>query len=243
MRDSCIVFTRLSPVVALLTFVAMPPLAGAASITGTVVYEGAVPNFPPIQTDADPHCANLRDEPLYPETLVLGDDQKIANVFVHITDGLPEDAEFPVPEEPVVLTQEGCRYSPRVFGVMAGQDLTVLNPDGILHNVNARSRVNRGFNLAMTSNIGEITVQFDEPEFMFEFRCDVHPWMIAHCAVMDHPFFTVTGEDGRFVIEGLAPGTYEIEAWHERLPAETATVTLEEGETAELSFTMRIPGR
>ncbi len=217
--------------------------AAGGTITGVVTYEGPIPNFQPIQTDADPHCARHRDEALYPQMLVLGDGRRVANVFAHITDGLPADAGFETPEEPATLTQEGCVYAPRVFGLMVDQPLEVLNPDGILHNVNARSRINRPFNLAMTSQQEKLTVSFSEPEFMFEFRCDVHPWMIAYCAVMEHPFFDVTDEDGRFTIDGLAPGEYEIEIWHERLPSQTATVTVEEGETVELEFVLEMPRR
>ena len=45
-------------------------------------------------------------------------------------------------------------------------------------------------------------------EPMFKIKCDVHPWMGAYVAVMDHPYFDVTGKDGKFEIErppGRAP--------------------------------------
>ena len=42
----------------------------------------------------------------------------------------------------------------------------------------------------------------------------------------------LTEKDGKFTIAGLEPGTYEIEAWHEKLKIKTAKVTIEDGQTA-----------
>lgn len=39
--------------------------------------------------------------------------------------------------------------------------------------------------------------------------------MNAYIAVMDHPYFAVTGSDGRFSLKGLAAGAYTLEFWHE----------------------------
>jgi len=36
----------------------------------------------------------------------------------------------------------------------------------------------------------------------------------------------VTAADGTFTIKGLPPGTYTIEAWHEKLGTQTMTVTV-----------------
>ena len=54
--------------------------------------------------------------------------------------------------------------------------------------------------------------------------------MRAWVAVVPHPFFAVTGEDGRYEIRGLPAGTYTVEAWHERLPAQTFAVTVADGD-------------
>ena len=71
------------------------------------------------------------------------------------------------------------------------------------------------------------------------FRCDVHGWMRAYANVVTHPFFDVTGADGSFEIKGLPPGTYTIEAWHERLGTQTQQVTISDAATsatADFSF-------
>lgn len=212
----------------------------AASISGVVKYEGTAPKFKEIKMDADPLCIEKHTSAVYPQTLVLGEGNTMANVFVHVTSGLPNQA-YAAPAEPVILDQKGCFYEPHVFGVMAGQMVKILNPDGTLHNVHAMSKINPEFNLAMPKFRTETTKVFDKPEFMFAFKCDVHPWMLAWGSVMSHPYFATTKQDGKFTIDNLPAGTYEVEAWHEKLGTQKSSVTLADGETKEISFTFSKP--
>jgi hypothetical protein len=84
---------------------------------------------------------------------------------------------------------------------------------------------------------GERTIRLDEPEVMVDVRCDVHPWMHAYIGVLDHPYFAVTGPDGRFTLAGVPAGDYVVRAWHERLGAREARVSLGAKETKDLAFT------
>lgn len=212
--------------------------AHAGSIQGKVVFEGDVPTMPVIDMDVDPVCASKHDEPVRAEVLVLGEGQTMANVLVQITEGRPESA--PVPKEPFVLTQEGCQYSPHVFAVRVGQPLKVLNPDGTLHNIHGLAKVNPEFNKTMTKATSELTLTFDKPEEPFAFKCQVHPWMTAYCAVIDHSFYVVTGKDGVYEFPDLPAGEYTIEAWHERLGTQTAKVTVTDGAaTQDFTFSRK----
>src|SRR5438309_2033710 len=69
-------------------------------------------------------------------------------------------------------------------------------------------------------------------------KCNVHGWMHAWLGVLPHPFFSVSGADGSFTLAGLPPGTYTIEAWHEKYGTQTASVTVagSEAKTADFSF-------
>ena len=226
---------------AMLLLGALPTLAG--TIQGTVKYEGKVPNLRPIKMDADPGCLAKHSSPVKSEILVLGDGNTMANIFVQVKSGVP-DKSYPVPSEPVVMDQKGCRYSPHVMGIMVGQELKILNSDGLLHNVHALPKVNKQFNMAMPATRTEASEKFTKLEGIFKIKCDVHPWMGAWIAVLDHPFFDVTGKDGKFKIEGLPPGTYEIEAWYEftkRFPPQTTTVTISGDETKTADFTFQGP--
>jgi hypothetical protein len=83
-----------------------------------------------------------------------------------------------------------------------------------------------------------LTRTFTDPEVMLPFECNVHGWMHAYAGVLSHPFYAVTGiPDGRFSIRGLPPGTYTIEAWHERYGTRTATVTVPKNETKTVDLT------
>jgi hypothetical protein len=97
--------------------------------------------------------------------------------------------------------------------------------------------------MAMPASRTETTVSFDKEESMFKIKCDVHPWMGAYIQVMAHPFFDVTAKDGKFKIEGLPPGTYEIEAWHEKLKTKSTTVTISGDETQSADFTFSPPSK
>jgi hypothetical protein len=211
------------------------PAAGSASITGKVTYEGDVPKLKPVAMGADPDCAAKHSGPVASEVLVLGDDGSLANVYVRVKDGLP-DGTWPAPAEPVVLDQHGCRYVPHVLGVMVDQPFKILNSDGLLHNVHALPKINKQFNMAMPASRTEAIETFNRVEDIFTIKCDVHPWMQAYVAVSAHPFFAVTDTSGRFRIEELPAGTYEIEAWHEKLGTRTAAVTLGEGASEDLEL-------
>ena len=220
---------------------AWAPFAFAGTITGVARYEGEIPKLPGLKMEADPVCTMKHGEKTPTvELLVLGADRTMANVFVHVTKGIPEKTH-PVPAEPVVLTQEGCIYTPHVFGIRAGQTLKILNPDGTTHNVNAQCVVNKPVNLGMPPQMAETSAVFNEPEPIFPIRCDVHPWMKAYCAVMAHPYFDVTEKDGGFTLADLPAGDYEVQAWHEKLGEQTVTVTLGADETKELTFVFARP--
>jgi hypothetical protein len=67
--------------------------------------------------------------------------------------------------------------------------------------------------------------------------CSTHTWMRGYLLVTDERA-AVTGRDGKFQIDGLAPGPYELRIWHEVLKAPPVKVVVKEGETAAVELTM-----
>src|SRR5688500_1736923 len=104
----------------------------ASSVTGTVTFEGKVPNLKPLAMDADPACAKKHSSPVPSEALVLGSANAMGNIMVWVSKGLPAGKTWPVPKAPAVLDQRGCQYLPHVMAVMAGQPYKILNSDGIV---------------------------------------------------------------------------------------------------------------
>jgi plastocyanin len=229
---------------ALIGGIAATLLAGrgfCATITGTVTYDGKVPNLKPIDMSANAECAKMHPTPQPSDMLVLGPGNAMANIMVNVSSGLPAGKTYPTPKDPVVMDQKGCHYQPHVFGLMVGQTFKVLNSDGILHNVHALPKVNKQFNMAMPPTVKESTQTFGQAEGMFTIKCDVHPWMSSYAGVFANPFFSVTKDDGRFTISGLDAGTYEIQAWHEKLGTQTMKVTVTANETKTLNFKFSAP--
>jgi len=210
------------------------------TISGTIHFAGNAPHARVIHMDADPICYAVNKGNVHSQALILGDNNTLGNVFVYIKSGLAK-SNYPPPSKEAVITQAGCNYSPHVIGVMAGQKVRILNPDGTLHNVHALCKVNPEFNASMPDFRKDMQVTFDKSEFMFPIRCDVHPWMQAWMSVMPHPFFDVTGAEGTFIIKNVPAGTYVIEAWHESLEDRTATVTVKDGEVQKVDFTFLAP--
>lgn len=213
----------------------------AATITGTVTYDGKVPNLKAVDMGADAACAKMHSTPQPSDVLVLGSGNTMANIMVSVASGLPAGKTWPAAKEPVVMDQKGCHYSPHVFGLMVAQPFKVLNSDGILHNVHALPKVNAPFNMAMPPTVKESTKSFGKAEGMFMIKCDVHPWMSSYAGVFTHPFFSVTKNDGKFTISGLDAGTYQLEAWHEKLGVQKASVTVTGSETKSVNFKFSAP--
>jgi plastocyanin len=221
-----------------------PGIANAASsVNGTVTFDGKVPNLKPLTMDADPACAKKHPKPAANEMLVLGSGNTMGNIMVWVSKGLPAGKTWPVPKQPVVLDQDGCQYKPHVMGIMVGQTYRILNSDGVLHNIHTLPKINKSFNRGMPATLKETTTTFEKPEAVFHVKCDVHPWMSAYVSVFTHPFFSVTGTDGKFTISGLEPGTYEITAWHEKLGTQTASVTVGASDTKVQNFKFTVPAK
>ena len=206
----------------------------AGTITGKVVFEGAVPESAVIKTSSDSACGS----DLRAETYVV-DNGGLKNVFVYIKDGLGNKYLFDTPTEPVKIDQKGCHYIPHVVGVRTTQPLEISNSDATLHNVHGMAKNNAEFNQGQPVQGVKNTVTFNRAEVLIPFKCDVHAWMNAYVGVVDHPYFAVSGDGGKFELRGVPAGTYSVEAVHEKLGRVSLPVTLGEKESKELTFTFK----
>ena len=220
----------------LIGWVVLPPSAAARAreggkIHGVVRLTGEAPimKVPRKMKDAE-WC---RDHPT-PYNAVLSRDGKLKDVFIRIENGGVK-GHFPSPPVPAAFEQVNCMYSPRIQGVMVGQQIEVRNGDETLHVVHSFKGKESWFSQAQPKGTGAVTREATSAGF-FKLTCDVHPWMRAFVVVTDHPFFAVTGDDGSFSIEGVPPGEYNVEAWHSHYGLKKASVTVGRGERA-LDFT------
>ena len=188
----------------------------AGTLTGIVKYDGkAMPKQPSTQLkmDSDPVCGSKHQTPVYRQSLMVNDNKTLKNVLVYFKDIKYEGDPI---ETAAILDQNGCLYSPHVLGVMANQQVIIRNSDAkVLHNVHSLAKKNRQFNAAMPI-VMDLPIKFSEIESPFVIKCDVHAWMKAYVSVFDHPYFSVTDDSGRYQIDNIPSGKYEVVAWHER---------------------------
>ena len=210
----------------------------AATLSGSVRFEGAAPEAQRLDMAADPTCAATHSGGAASEEVVVNPNGTLKNVFIYVKKGLGEQV-FDPPKDPVILDQKGCRYIPRVFGIQTGQPIQIVNSDATLHNVHSVVTQNKEFNLGMPIQGMKLTKKFDKPEIMAKFKCDVHPWMAAYAGVLRHPFFSVTNDEGSFEIKNLPVGNYVVETWHEKYGLQSHKVSIdsaEENKVIELRY-------
>ena len=212
--------------------------ATAATVTGKVTFEGDAPSNPRINMGAEPDCQGLHSGSVHAEVYMVGDGGALANTFVWVKGGL-EGKKFATPSSSVGLDQKGCIYKPHVIALQTRQALAVSNSDPTTHNVHPLPKVNREWNKSQTANAPVIERKFSRQEIMLPVKCNIHPWMRSYINVVDHPFFAVTGADGSFEIKGLPPGTYTIEAVHERFKEQEMSVTVGDSESKQVDFSYK----
>lgn len=211
------------------------------TISGKVILNGAAPAPKPIDMSQDGACVTANSNPISEE--VAAKDGKLANVLVYIKDGQVTGQakigglSFPMPAEAATLDQHGCHYVPHVLGIRAKQNINVVNSDPTTHNVNVQSKSNEKWNQSQTQGAAPIVKSFARPEVLIPVKCNQHPWMKAYVAVLNHPYFIVTKEDGSFELKNVPPGTYTLVAWHEKLGEKTAQVKVDAKGTATSDFT------
>jgi plastocyanin len=215
--------------------------ATAATVAGKVSLEGTPPANAPIQMKADPACVEANKGKSPAQETFISEAGGLGNVFVYVQSGL--SGSFPAPTTAFVFDQQGCHYTPHVFGVQVGQPIEIVNSDSTLHNIHALPKTNAEFNTAQPIKGMKTTHTFTakEADVIVPFKCDVHGWMNAFVGVLDHPYFAVTKPDGSFSIPNLPPGSYTLAAWHEKLGTQTSQITVAAKESkSDANFTFKV---
>lgn len=204
---------------------------GTATIKGVVNFSGKAPEMKVPKKRKDAEFCKTKEVKY---NAVIADGGKLAETFVRLANDSVK-GEYPAPAKHAEIDQNDCMYSPRIQGVVAGQEIDIKNQDGTLHNVHTFKGTETWFNQAQPKGSPEISKELEDTK-LIKFTCDVHPWMRGFVVASSHPFFAVSGKDGTFAIEKVPAGKYEVEAWHPHYGLKKASVEVVDGKTAEVTF-------
>jgi len=109
----------------------------------------------------------------------------------------------------VEIDQKNCEFLPYVTAMHQDQMLVLKSSDPINHNVRLSAFTNPGFNQILPPN-GQVELKLVAERQTIGMACDIHPWMKGYLRVFDHPFFTITKDDGSFEITGVPAGTQNL---------------------------------
>jgi hypothetical protein len=126
---------------------------------------------------------------------------------------------------------------PHVLAITTGTTVDFTNSDRIYHNVFSLSKT-EPFDLGRYAVGHSRARRFDHPGIVRVF-CDIHSHMNAFILVFSHPFFAITDADGRYHIDNVPAGTYNVIAWNEGVSSDPRSVTVPDAGAADLDFTLR----
>ena len=137
----------------------------------------------------------------------------------------------------VVMDQHNETFVPHVLAITTGTIVDFPNSDHIYHNVFSLSKTAQ-FDLGRYATGRSKFVRFDRPGIVRVF-CEIHSHMNAFILVFSHPFFAMTDTDGRYRIDNVPPGNYNMIAWNEGALSDPIPVLVPGGGVAELDITLR----
>ena len=231
MRKVCAVLAGLGLIAGVFALAGRPGSAtaqGGGSIEADVKYNGA-PVVEKLKVNKDTEKCGTETTI---EKVVVGGNKGLANAVVSVADGKGAPTA-----KKAVLDQHGCKFVPHVVAMTPGE-IDIKNSDDILHNLHTYSTANASVNKAQPKFKKVMTEKFEKPEII-KVTCDVHSWMLGWIAVMPHPFFGVTDNNGVTKIENVPPGKHKVEVWHETLGKQEKEVEVKAGQTAKVSFEMK----
>ena len=146
------------------SFIATTALAG---VTGTVK-TSKKSSSKKINMKSDPQCVK---EAKKKKTTVSNDivvnNGGLADTMVYIAN--PPKKKYKAPKKAVKLDQIGCRYTPKVFGVMRKQPIEIINSDPMLHNIHPTGK--NTFNLAMPTQGMKLKKKFKKATVFTPIKC------------------------------------------------------------------------
>ncbi len=140
----------------------------------------------------------------------------------------------PPAQKNATIRQREKQFDPPLTIVVKGTTVDFPNEDKIFHNVFSVSRPAR-FDLGLYKSGTQKSVEMKRAGTV-DVYCNIHPEMVAKVKVLDNAYYTITGADGAFTIDGVPEGEYPIVAWLQTGDEAKGTVKIVAGKTAEVKL-------
>jgi hypothetical protein len=164
----------------------------------------------------------LKNGPIVSEEYVVDPKTKgVKNVFVWLMNAKdPKKGKVPIhpsllksKDASVTLDQPCCSFVPHVLAVRDDQTLVVKNSAEVAHNVHLTGAID--FNQIIPPGGSVELKELKGSGSIANVQCDIHGWMKGKVLIFNHPYYAVTGADGKFEIKNVPVGEYRIAMWHE----------------------------
>lgn len=139
------------------------------------------------------------------------------------------------PAKPVVMMQRGYQFAPGVLAVQTGTQVIFPNDDNDYHNVFSYSKAKR-------FDLGRFRKNETPPALILDkagevrLYCEIHQHMRGVILVLDTPHFTTTDAEGRYRLDGVPAGTFQLNAWLSEKTTIMQKVTVATGKTLRVDF-------
>jgi hypothetical protein len=152
--------------------------------------------------------------------VVDGSGATVDSALVFIAEGL-SGMVFAAPEAPVELENDGTGIRPRLAAAQLYQPILAQSTDGHLHTLLAMKDDETLLNVPLLRSGVKASVRFREAHGVIRLGCRVHQRKEggspaeeeAFLGVFGHPFFAITGADGKFEWRGVPAGVLSVAAW------------------------------
>jgi len=190
-------------------------------LTGRFVFDGTASKPAPLSITKDQEVCGkhaLVDESL----LVNASGSGLANVVIYLfvdrggQQPPIHESHAEAAKSSVALSNKDCRYEPHVALLQTSQELVIGNRDTVGHNTKVDTFANPPINPIIPAG-AELKQKFSQEERLpARVSCSIHPWMNAWLVVRNNPYFAVSNEDGKFVIQNVPAGEWTFQVWHEK---------------------------
>src|SRR5947208_9120692 len=183
------------------------------TVTGTVKWSGPVPHIAPVAINKDPQiCDPTSQRSRDLERLIIGSQAGVANTVVFLKD-ISRGKAMDLPQQRRFVDQKLCRYEPHILLVPANSELQMKSSDATLHTIHMDGAATYNLPFPFPNQVISRAMQSTG---LVDLKCNGgHVWMNAELMVVPHPYYVVTDESGRFELNNVPRGSYEIVAWHE----------------------------